>query len=284
MSLLAPKNARLDRTRDDEHRSHGWIRRNTSWLVLAGALGVIVLPRLVPYEPLSDYLNVFERLSEWVLRKLEALFDDYGYYVVFFGVLAENSMFLGLLVPGAIILILAGLSAQNGSIDFWWVLALGISATIIGDTISYLVGRAGWTTVFDRAGMRKTIDRVRGPMESNRRWIVLAYHFAGYSRVVGPAASGLFGIPYRKWAPLDYAGATLWVLTYVLFGVVLGLFGLDFNDTGRMARLLEMAFTGLLVVAIVVVLVRAVRSRSAGRGDPTAAQQPAAAIIPVDEE
>ena len=68
---------------------------------------------LSPFEGLNSAINdvnVFRRFSEWLIGKTEDLFREYGYYVVFFGVLAENSMFLGLFVPGAIILILGGLS------------------------------------------------------------------------------------------------------------------------------------------------------------------------------
>ena len=169
------------------------------------------LPRLSPFEGLNEYLNVFQRFSEWLLRKLESLFADYGYWVVFLGVLLENSMFLGLLVPGSIILILAGLSAENGSINIWYVIALGIAATIIGDTISYVVGRLGLTRRLADGSLGGAMERAASRMESNHVWIILAYHWAGYSRVVGPAAAGLFRIPYRRWAPLDYAGAAFWV-------------------------------------------------------------------------
>ena len=128
-----------------EPTSITWLRRNAQWLLLAGVVVAFALPRLSPFEGVNEYLNVFQRFSEWLLRRLESLFAEYGYLVVFLGVLLENSMFLGLLVPGSIILILGGLSAQNGSINIWYVIALAIAGTIIGDTLSYVVGRLGLT-------------------------------------------------------------------------------------------------------------------------------------------
>jgi len=253
----------VDETPEEQSAAAAWIQRNMSWLVLVLALVLLILPRLSPFQPLNDYLNVFQRLSEWLLGRVEHLFKDYGYYVVFFGVLAENSMFLGFLVPGTIILMLAGLSAENGSISLPIVIALGIAAALIGDTISYQVGRMGWTKVFDRGSIGEMIEKVRGPMESNRRWIIIGYHFAGYSRAVGPAAAGIFRIPFRHWAPLDYAGATLWVFVYVAIGVVVGLFGVQFGDTKRMARLVELLFMALLVAALGVTIWRALRRQQA---------------------
>lgn len=238
-----------------------WIKRNFNWLALLFMLSVIVLPRVVPFEPLQQWSNLFERVSEWVLAKLETLFKDYGYYVVFFGVLMENSLFLGLLVPGAIILILAGLAAENGAINVWYVLGLGIVATILGDTISYGIGRLGWTRLLERGIMREAMDRVRGTMESNQVWIILAYHFAGYSRVVGPTAAGLFRIPFRTWAPLDYMGGAAWVVTYTLVGVLFGLFGVEFGETKQTVRLLEWVFTLAIIVAIAWAFYRSSRQK-----------------------
>ena len=236
-----------------------WVRRNMSWLVLVGVLTVILLPRLSPFQPLNDYLHIFQRFSEWTLSKLEHLFRDYGYYVVFFGILAENSMFLGLLIPGSIVLILAGLSAENGTINIWLVIALAIAGALLGDTLSYFTGRLGWRRSFERGSVGEMIERIRVQMENDHRWIILAYHFAGYSRAVGPLAAGLFKIPYRRWAPLDYIGATAWVIVFSMVGVVLGLFGLEFGDTKRMARFLEWFFTALLIVTVGIAVLRARR-------------------------
>lgn len=261
----------------------GWLKRNANWLALGFALVFFVLPYVSPFGGINHYLQAPQRFSEWTLRKLQHLFADYGYYVVFFGVLMENAMFLGLLVPGSIILILGGLAAENGSINIWLVIALGIAGTVIGDTISYFIGRMGWSRFLERGTMGEMMAKFRAAMDKNSTWIILAYHFAGYSRVVGPAGAGMFGVPYRKWAPLDFIGGATWVMLYVMIGVVLGLFGLEFGDTKRMARFVELFFTALLVVAVGIAWWRTSRS-SGGDSDGagTAGQLPIALVI--DEE
>lgn len=268
----------------DESAVVSWLKRNANYVVLAIVFTIFVLPRVSPFEGLNHYLGFFGRFSEWLLGKLETLFKDYGYYVVFIGVLVENSMFLGLFVPGAIILILAGLSAENGSINIWLVLALAITATIIGDTMSYLIGRLGWTRLLQRTGMGATIERLREPMESNRVWLILSYHLAGYSRMVGPAAAGIFRIPFRRWAPLDYAGGTIWVLLYTGVGIALGLAGVEFGDTKRLVNLLEWFLLGVFALAIFIVFVRAAR-RADGGGDPPGSTRRAATVsVPLDKQ
>src|SRR6185295_5606168 len=155
-------------------------------LALAFGLLFFVVPHISPFESLNYYLTWAQRLSQWMLGKLENLFADYGYYVVFLGVFLENAMFLGFLVPGSIILILAGLSAQNGSINIWFVFSLAIVATIMGDSISYAIGRMGWTKAIEKGAASGIVERIRTAMEGNHVWIILGYHWAGYSRAVGP--------------------------------------------------------------------------------------------------
>lgn len=238
-----------------------WFGGATKWFYLGVGFLLFVFPHISPWDGLNQQLRFLERFSQWSIGKLESLFRDYGYLVVFIGVLLENSMFLGLLVPGAIILILAGLAAENGSINIWLVLLLGVLATILGDTISYAIGRMGWTRVLQRGSFGSLMERMRGTLDSNQTWLILAYHWAGYSRVVGPAAAGLFRIPYRRWAPLDYAGGAVWVAGYTGFGVVLGLFGVQFGDTKTMVRLLEWFLTALMVIAVVMTYLRTARPR-----------------------
>ena len=262
-----------------------WMKRNATNITFAIVFLLVVVPRISPWDGLNHNLQFFQRFSEWALGKVERLFANYGYYVVFIGVLVENSMFLGLLVPGAIILILAGLAAENGSINIWYVFALAITATIIGDTISYMIGRLGWTRLLERTGMAATVERLREPMHAHSVWIILSYHLAGYSRLVGPAAAGIFRIPYRRWAPLDYAGGAIWVLLYTGVGFALGLAGVEFGDTKRTVQIFEWFFLGVFAVAIFIVFVRSARrgDRDDG-GPPGAAPHAAIVIIPVDDE
>lgn len=263
-------------------------RQIVNWTALIAATVLFVVPRVSPYEGLNSVindLNIFRRFSEWLIGKTEDLFKNYGYYVVFFGVLAENSMFLGLLVPGAVILILGGLSAENGSINLWFVLGLGFLGTVLGDTISYTIGRMGWARFLQKGAMGAAIEKVRGPVESNSVWIILGYHFAGYSRVVGPLAAGIFQIPFRRWAPLDYAGGMLWVLAFTFAGYALGLGGVEFGDTKRVVQLLEIVIFALFVVAVVVAFMRFNKSQDgAGSEESPESGHPSTVTVPVNDE
>ena len=264
-------------------------RQILNWSALIFALVFFVVPRVSPFGGLNgaiNDLNVFRRFSEWLIGKTEDLFRDYGYYVVFFGVLAENSMFIGLLVPGSVILLLGGLSAENGSISVWWVIGLAIAGTIIGDTLSYLTGRLGWARFMEKGAMGKALEKMREPVHSNSVWIILGYHFAGYSRLIGPVAAGLFHIPYRRWAPLDYLGATLWVIVFTSIGVIMGLAGVEFGDTKRMVQILEIGIFAVFGTAVVLAFIRFNKEQGGSGGGPATRPghgHPATVVVPVDD-
>ena len=181
----------------------------------------------------------------WGVDFARDLFQDYGYWVVFFGTLAENTLLVGLIVPGAIVVILAGISAQSGDISLPLAYVFGLAGTIIGDTLSYCMGRYGWSR-FSHLSVFKDVDaKVRQPLLEKGAIFVLLYHFAGYTRVVGPTASGFLKMPYRKWALFDYAGAALWMAGYMGIGYGLGSVGVTLDTSEDYFRYVEW---GLLVL------------------------------------
>jgi membrane protein DedA with SNARE-associated domain len=186
----------------------------------------------------------------WGVDFAHDLFDRYGYWVVFFGTLSENTLLLGFIVPGAIVVILAGISAGAGDLSLPIAYLIGLAGTIIGDTLSYCMGRFGWSR-FGHWGIFRDVDtKVREPLLRRGALFVLLYHFAGYTRVVGPTAMGFLKMPYRKWAPVDYAGASLWIAAYMGIGYVLGRLGFTLDSSQEYFRYFEWALLVLVVISI----------------------------------
>ena len=213
-------------------------------LFLASVMDILEWVAGLPVEIYRGY--------SWLIRQgaesVQSLFERYGYWVLFLGTLAENTLLVGLIVPGLLVVILAGLAAHDGSISLPLAAVLGILGTIIGDTISYCLGRFGWS----RFGRSKTLSelnaKVREPILRRGTLFVLIYHFAGYTRVIGPTAAGLLKMPYRRWAPADYGGACIWIVTYLGVGYGLGALGLTLDSTDEYFKYLEW---GLLVLAMI---------------------------------
>jgi membrane-associated protein len=188
--------------------------------------------------------HAYSDLVRWAADTVHELFDRYGYWVIFLGTMCENTLLVGLIVPGALVVILAGLAAQDGSISLPVAIGVGIAGTVIGDTISYCLGRFGWARFGQGAAFNEALAKVREPILRRGVLFVLVYHFAGYTRLVGPTAAGLLKLPFARWAPFDYIGASLWITTFTCGGYILGLLGLSLDSSSDWFRFIEW---GLLV-------------------------------------
>ena len=216
-----------------------------SFLSLLGTVTDIL--RFIVELPVTIFQG-YSSLLRWAADSVHSLFESYGYWVIFLGTLAENTLLLGLIIPGLIVVVLAGLAAEDGAMSFPIATGLGILGTVIGDTISYFLGRFGWARFGQRGSVREFSAKVREPILRKGALFVLFYHFAGYTRVVGPAAAGMLRMPYRQWAPADYSGAALWVTSYMAIGYGLGLAGFSLDSTDRWFRVLEWVLLAVFMV------------------------------------
>lgn len=152
---------------------------------------------------------------------MSELFQRFGVPIVFLSALAEALVGVGVVYPGIVLMFLAGAytAEQGGGLPL--VFAAAVAGTIIGDTVSYGVGRWGrrWLV----------LGRLRGPllmgeelMRGRTRWLIPFYHLHSVTRALGPFGSGALRLPLRVWLPLDYLGAVIANVVWVGSGAALG--------------------------------------------------------------
>lgn len=253
---------------DEGQASEGGLKfrsRDLIWVVVI--VGVILVGRVTPFKPIQGAFGRFNWLTEWGLRLAQDLFESYGYLTVFLAPMLENTLFIGAIIPGTLVMLLAGLSAHDGLISFWPAVLLGIIGAIIGDTISYGMGRYGWKRFGLESRFGRWAEQMREPLLKHSIWLVLSYHFAGYSRLIGPAASGYLRLPLLRWMLLDYIGVTLWVISFLTAGYLLGVAGLTLDDSEGNVQIFEIILFIFFVIAAVSVLRMAGRAgkRDAGK-------------------
>ena len=252
-----------------------WVERWRRPLIWWGVIvAIVILGQFTPIKPVRSFFGSFNWMTEQAVRLAKTLFEDYGYLTVFLGPLLENTIFLGALIPGTLVMLLAGLSAHDGLISFWPAILLGIIGAMIGDTISYGIGRFGWQRLGPEARLVRWSERMREPLLKHSIWLVLSYHFAGYSRLIGPAASGFLRIPMLRWMVLDYIGVALWVVSFLSAGYLLGVAGLSLDGSDRNVQIFELILFAFFAIAVVSVL-RAARA-SGRRRDASAGASDAA--------
>jgi len=198
------------------------------------------------------------------LADLQQLLQQWGYLVIFAGMLLENA---GLPLPGETITLIGGYAAGSGQLQVLLVIAAAASGAILGDTIGFWIGRrAGWPLLL-RMGrlLRRRPEQMEAFRESFLRHSASSVFFGRFVTVLrvlaGPMA-GAVGMPYRRFLICNASGAILWASVMVS----LAWLGGRWIPLERMVRgVLEFGLGALVLIGLIVLvpalLARLERSR-----------------------
>ncbi|MDP6604762.1 MAG: DedA family protein [Dehalococcoidia bacterium] len=159
-------------------------------------------------------------LADEIFRALSSLFLDLGAPIVFVAALVEATVLLGVIFPGTVVMFLAGAYSVEQDSSLALVFVMAVLGTVIGDTISYGLGRwgSGWLGGRFDDSLRMGEVLVSG----HARWLIPFYHLHSVTRALGPFGSGALRFPLRIWMPLDYLGAVIANVAWVGAGALLG--------------------------------------------------------------
>ncbi len=146
-----------------------------------------------------------------LITSVNDMIQDWGYLVVFLGLLLENTIFLGLLVPGVLILLIGGYFSVAGGLSLDTLIIVATLGTVMGDNLSFWLGRRFGSKLMT------TPDSVKQAV-ANKSWFILVFHHAPYMRLGLPAFMGMNRFPVANWLLLDGISAVLFVLTYSFIG------------------------------------------------------------------
>lgn len=140
-------------------------------------------------------------------------------------VFGECAMFIGMVLPGETMAVLAGAAAALGRTSLVSVLVVVTLAAIIGDNVGYAVGRRFGPRLHRRvknpAHRRRLADaearlRLRGGLA------VFIGRWTPFVRSVMPSLAGISRMPYGKFLVWDLLGAGSWSVVSVVAGFAAG--------------------------------------------------------------
>lgn len=140
---------------------------------------------------------------------LAQLLSSYGYL----------ALFVGCLLEGETILILAGLAAHQGLLGFAPVVFWACIAGSCGDQLLYWAGRrAGERAVpwLQRRGL--PVERVTGLIERHPLLAIFAVRFLYGMRLAGPLLIGASRVSPLRFTLLNLLGAFCWALLFASAG------------------------------------------------------------------
>ena len=167
--------------------------------------------------------------------------------VIFLTAAAESLTIVGVIIPGALIMFTLGAFIGLGHVDFWsayWWSALG---AVVGDAISFWIGRVfhqGVRRVWPFTKHPEMITRSEEFFRRHGGKGVLFGRFFGPVRGTIPTVAGMMDMSWRDFMIANVVSAILWAPAYLIPGMV---FGASLDIASRVA--------GRLVVLILIIAV-----------------------------
>ncbi|RMG36187.1 MAG: DedA family protein [Gammaproteobacteria bacterium] len=165
-------------------------------------------------------IDYFNGLLDWI-----GAHPEYAGLVIFAMSLAESLAIVGMLIPGVVILFGAGTLIGAGVLDFWSSCAWAVAGAVIGDGLSYLLGRHFDYLTERWRWFRLHPDHLRKGHEFFEKWgdiSVALGRFFGPIRAIVPLVAGLMDMPPRRFYLANVLSALAWAPAYLLPGMLVG--------------------------------------------------------------
>ena len=147
-----------------------------------------------------------------------------GYWVVLLVALLESLAFVGIVVPGAVFVVLAGSLAAKGYFDIGDLIWFASAGAILGDGISFRFGQRSHLLFREENRLFKPshLERGREYFAHHGGVSVFLARFIGPIRGVVPFVAGLSGMPSTTFTLWNVTGGVVWSISHLLAGYLLG--------------------------------------------------------------
>lgn len=180
---------------------------------------------------------------------VQALIAHFGY----------PALFLGMLLEGETILLVAAFLAHRGYLEIGWVIAVGAMGAYMSDQTIYHIGRLRGHGVVGRFLLHRPhwhekLERAQGKLRRHQTLVILSFRFLYGLRTVTPFAIGMSGVSIRRFMLFDAISTSAWSILISLLGYA---FGAVIEDVLARAKHYEVWIAlGVLAVAALVTLWR----------------------------
>ncbi len=142
----------------------------------------------------------------------------YGYWSLCIGLILETFLLTSFLVPGTVILIIGGYASAEGALSCPTAICVSLLGTLIGDNISFMVGRS-------KVGEYRLFNKYRNSANNlnlSQIWYRYLFHFTSITRAMFPFYLGLTKINICDWWKTNIIASLIFVA--VFFGIGYGSF------------------------------------------------------------
>jgi len=211
-------------------------------------------------ELLKDFIDLFLHLD----RHLSDLIAQYGTwtYGILFGIIfCETGLVVTPFLPGDSLLFAAGTFAGLGDLDPVLLFLLLASASALGDSTNYWIGRYVGPKAFSgniRFLRRDYLDKTRDFYDRHGRKTVILARFLPILRTFAPFVAGVGQMPYGRFVSFSIAGSLAWV------GLFVGA-GYFFGNLPAVRQNFSLVVMGIIAISLLPMAVEWLRSLNRSR-------------------
>ncbi len=150
---------------------------------------------------------------------------DLAYGAVFLVALSESLAFVGLIVPGSMVMFGVGAIVATGSLRFLPTCAIAALGAIAGDGISFWLGhryREGLRTVWPLRRYPRMLARGEAFFQRHGGKSIIFGRFVGPVRPVLPLVAGMLGMEPLQFVVVNVLSGMGWAVVYLLPGFFFG--------------------------------------------------------------
>jgi membrane protein DedA with SNARE-associated domain len=207
-------------------------------------------------------------MHELVLQWIELFrpyVDDYGYLVLFLGVMAENA---SLPVPGETILIIASFYSHHGHLNLGYVILLATVGCILGDNASFYIGRRLGRPFIEQYGRyllitQKRLAYVERFFQKHGDKTIFIQRWITGVRVIGALVAGTSQMPWHRFVLFNCLGAVTWVTAISLLAFFFAV------NLPHLLMILSRSGWGLLALIAAVALIIYLKGRLSVDQEPS---------------
>ncbi|GAA2052320.1 DedA family protein [Williamsia deligens] len=169
----------------------------------------------------------------------------------------EASVFVGVVIPGEIAVLIAGVVASGGRLELWEVLVAAIAGAVIGDFIGFEVGRRWGQALLAKLPERlvkpEHVERARTELRRRGALAVLVGRWTAALRALMPGLAGMSGVRLQTFAIFNAIGGAIWAA--VVAGLGYGA-GSSYERVENVLGTTSKVVIGVVIVVIAALVVR----------------------------
>lgn len=205
-----------------------------------------------------------ENLAEPLLEFIK-VHQNWAIAVMFITAFGESFAFVSILFPGTTLLIAAGTLVADGKLEFLPVMTGAIVGAVLGDTVSYWIGRRFGGAIARLWPFSRNPELLSNGMLFFGRHggkSVFIGRFLGPIRAVIPLAAGIMQMPRGRFWVANVGSALVWAPLLLFAGDALGGIGDRLIGSGNTVILVFGGLTLFGIAAVVWAVLRSARSKT----------------------